>query len=113
MRSVGQKSYKPENDTQPAAKRRKLAPPDGSQPSSQPAQPSFAEVLARLKEEAGEAKGVPKYFSSFLLNPIMSSHLDAEGGADLWARPELPPLDEERDAISMYNNPCACYQNSL
>lgn len=28
--------------------------------------------------------------------------LEAEGGADQWARPPLPKINEKRDAISMY-----------
>ncbi|OBZ73506.1 DNA polymerase delta catalytic subunit [Grifola frondosa] len=66
-------------DAQPAPKRRKLGPSGPSFASSQPAQSSFADVLARLKEDAG-AK-------------------DAEGGADCWARPPLPSIDEKKDAI--------------
>ncbi|EIN06111.1 delta DNA polymerase [Punctularia strigosozonata HHB-11173 SS5] len=47
---------------------------------SQPTQSSFADVLERLKEETGEEAA-------------------AEGGADLWARPALRPIDEKRDSI--------------
>ena len=48
-------SFKLNMDSQPAAKKRKLAP---SAPSnSQPSQSSFADVLQRLKDEAGDAKG--------------------------------------------------------
>ncbi|THH28571.1 hypothetical protein EUX98_g5609 [Antrodiella citrinella] len=77
LAAMSQNSYKPDEDSQPAPKRRKLAPYQASQA---PSQPSFAEVLARLKEEAGESK-------------------DAEGGANLWARPELSPIDEESESI--------------
>ncbi|KZT70718.1 hypothetical protein DAEQUDRAFT_162972 [Daedalea quercina L-15889] len=64
---------------QPLVKKRKLGGDSfqGSQPINQP---SFADVLERLKEDAGEAK-------------------DVEGGADCWPRPKLPPIDEQRDAI--------------
>ena len=40
---------------QPAAKKRKLTP--SAPTNSQPSQSSFADVLERLKEEAGESKG--------------------------------------------------------
>ncbi|KAI0731291.1 DNA polymerase family B-domain-containing protein [Earliella scabrosa] len=74
----GDTSFKLNMDSQPAAKKRKLAP---SAPSnSQPSQSSFADVLQRLKDEAGDAK-------------------DAEGGADSWARPKLAPIDAKRDSI--------------
>ncbi|KAF8972660.1 ribonuclease H-like domain-containing protein [Flammula alnicola] len=65
----------------PAAKKRKLgpAPSFGSQPVSE--QPSFTEVLERLREEGANGQ------------------VDAEGGADQWARPALPQLDEKRDRI--------------
>ncbi|GJE91144.1 delta DNA polymerase [Phanerochaete sordida] len=95
--------------TEPPAKRRKLspspedanhdaqtAPPPASQPpltqsqsqkqkkgSSQnanQAQPSFADVLARLKETTAESR-------------------EAEGGADQWARPALPQIDPKNDAV--------------
>ncbi|KAH9933323.1 DNA polymerase family B-domain-containing protein [Fomitopsis serialis] len=49
----------------------------GSQPTNQP---SFADVLERLKEDAGEAK-------------------DVEGGADCWPRPKIGHINEQRDAI--------------
>jgi len=31
--------------------------------------------------------------------------LEAEGGADCWARPPLPPIDEQRDSISASHMP--------
>ncbi|PSR90586.1 hypothetical protein PHLCEN_2v4879 [Hermanssonia centrifuga] len=71
-------TYKPDLNSQPAAKRRKLGPSGPA--SSQPTQSSFADVLARLKEDAEETQ-------------------DAEGGADCWARPALPEIDERRDPI--------------
>ncbi|EGO22139.1 hypothetical protein SERLADRAFT_451027 [Serpula lacrymans var. lacrymans S7.9] len=46
-----------------------------SQPQSQSQSQSFADVLERLKVSG------------------------AEGGADCWARPALPPVDESRDAL--------------
>ncbi|KAF9477762.1 hypothetical protein BDN70DRAFT_880775 [Pholiota conissans] len=65
----------------PAAKKRKLgtAPSFGSQPIQQ--QPSFIEVLERLREENA------------------TGHHEAEGGADQWARPPLHHIDEKRDSI--------------
>ncbi|KAL4246251.1 DNA polymerase [Abortiporus biennis] len=66
--------------SQPAAKRRKLGPSGPSFTSSQPQEPSFADVLQRIKEEANESK-------------------EAEGGADAWARPPLPTIDEKTDPI--------------
>ncbi|TRM65265.1 DNA polymerase family B-domain-containing protein [Schizophyllum amplum] len=68
-----------DSEMEPAAKKRKLEP---SQPfsASQPGMPSFAEVLERLKDESADGVG-------------------AEGGADAWARPALPPIDEKNDAI--------------
>ena len=57
--------FKPEMDTEPASKRRKLAPQQTEPllPSSQPAQSSFADVLARLKEEAQETQGMSRVAS--------------------------------------------------
>ncbi|KAI0955116.1 DNA-directed DNA polymerase delta [Taiwanofungus camphoratus] len=73
-------TFKVDPESQPSPKRRKLGPSGSSFAASQLAQPSFADVLERLKEEAGEAK-------------------DAEGGADRWERPALPPLNEKKDTI--------------
>ncbi|KAK7687938.1 hypothetical protein QCA50_009157 [Cerrena zonata] len=77
-----QESFKMDTDSQPAPKRRKIGQSASAFSSSQqkPAEPSFAEVLQRLKEEAGETK-------------------DAEGGADAWARPTLQPINASKDAI--------------
>ncbi|KAF8899613.1 DNA polymerase family B-domain-containing protein [Gymnopilus junonius] len=68
-------------DALPAAKKRKLGQNGsfGSQPLTQ--QPSFTEVLERLKEESA------------------NGHSEAEGGADSWARPPLPEINEKRDSI--------------
>ncbi|KDR67983.1 hypothetical protein GALMADRAFT_257532 [Galerina marginata CBS 339.88] len=65
----------------PANKKRKLgsAGSFGSQPVTQ--QPSFTEVLERLKEEGANGRA------------------EAEGGADSWARPPLRELNEKRDSI--------------
>ena len=83
---------------QPLAKRRKLGGDSfqGSQPTNQP---SFADVLERLKEDAGEAKGMG-HGASIL--SISTAHADVEGGADCWPRPKLSHIDEKRDAISKY-----------
>ncbi|KAI0334514.1 hypothetical protein GY45DRAFT_1318071 [Cubamyces sp. BRFM 1775] len=75
----GDTSFKPDMDSQPALKKRKISPSAAA--TTQPLQSSFADVLQRLKEDANEAK-------------------DAEGGADAWARPHLPPIDAKRDSIT-------------
>ncbi|KAF9649950.1 hypothetical protein BDM02DRAFT_3227677 [Thelephora ganbajun] len=62
--------------SEPSAKRRKLDP-SGSQPQNQP---SFADVLQKLKEDAGE-----------------DTHV--EGGSDGWDRPALPTINPKRDPI--------------
>ncbi|PPQ66648.1 hypothetical protein CVT26_009402 [Gymnopilus dilepis] len=69
-------------DSIPAAKKRKLGQ-NGSFGSSQilTQQPSFTEVLERLKEESA------------------NEHPEAEGGADSWARPPPPKINETRDSI--------------
>ena len=54
--STSDASFKPSLDSEPAAKRRKLTP--STPANSQPSQSSFADVLQRLKEEAGETKGM-------------------------------------------------------
>jgi hypothetical protein len=48
-----QESVRKTSESQPAAKRRKLAGPT----AQVPAQSSFADVLAKLKEDASENKG--------------------------------------------------------
>ncbi|KIM44857.1 hypothetical protein M413DRAFT_442827 [Hebeloma cylindrosporum] len=67
--------------SQPVAKKRKIgpAPSFGSQPVTE--QPSFTEVLERLREEGSHGNA------------------GTEGGADSWARPPLPPLNEKQDKI--------------
>ncbi|EIW79208.1 hypothetical protein CONPUDRAFT_138364 [Coniophora puteana RWD-64-598 SS2] len=79
---------KPDGESEPTSKRRKVEPiptttPSQSQPHTQskvPAQSSFADVLQRLQEtKKGSAA--------------------AEGGADCWARPQLPPINESKDTI--------------
>ncbi|KAF4610971.1 hypothetical protein D9613_006736 [Agrocybe pediades] len=71
-----------DTDALPAAKKRKLeaAGSFSSQPLTQ--QPSFAEVLERLREEGA------------------TGTTEAEGGADAWARPPLPKIDEKKDSIT-------------
>ncbi|KAF9526132.1 DNA polymerase family B-domain-containing protein [Crepidotus variabilis] len=66
----------------PIPKKRKLGPSQtlGSQNGTQP-QPSFTDVLERLKEEG------------------VAGHSEAEGGADQWARPPLPPINEFTDDL--------------
>ncbi|KAG7093781.1 DNA-directed DNA polymerase delta [Marasmius oreades] len=68
---------KPELDSEPASKKRKIETPSFSQTRSQP---SFADVLEKLKEETGEAP-------------------ETEGGANCWSRPSLPSINERRDKI--------------
>ncbi|KAL0060857.1 DNA-directed DNA polymerase delta [Marasmius tenuissimus] len=68
---------KPDLESQPAAKKRRLESPSGSQAE---AKSSFADVLEKLKDETGERP-------------------DTEGGADCWSRPQLNGIDEARDKI--------------
>ncbi|KAH7911043.1 DNA polymerase family B-domain-containing protein [Hygrophoropsis aurantiaca] len=68
---------KPDVASEPAAKRRKLVPITEAQPQTSQ---SFADVLERLNQ--GSKGGVA-----------------AEGGADCWPRPKLPPIDEKTDTI--------------
>ncbi|KAL0580603.1 DNA-directed DNA polymerase delta [Marasmius crinis-equi] len=68
---------KPDLESQPAAKKRKLDLPSGSQSEFKS---SFADVLEKLKEGTGEKS-------------------DTEGGADCWSRPSLTSLKESRDKI--------------
>jgi DNA polymerase delta subunit 1 len=89
-----------ETHSQPVAKKRKLglAPSFGSQPVSQ--QLSFTEVLERLREEGNQGNAGASLATSLLF--FFNAHPctpGAEGGADSWARPPLPPLNEERDKI--------------
>ncbi|RDB23547.1 DNA polymerase delta catalytic subunit [Hypsizygus marmoreus] len=69
---------KPDAASEPATKRRRLGPAPSF--GSRPTESSFADVLERLKEQAGEG------------------HV-AEGGSDCWARPYLPPVNDKRDTI--------------
>ena len=48
-------SFKLNMDSQPAPKKRKISPTGPS--NSQPSQSSFADVLQRLKDDAGESRG--------------------------------------------------------
>ncbi|KIJ20820.1 hypothetical protein PAXINDRAFT_174244 [Paxillus involutus ATCC 200175] len=64
-------------ETEPAAKRRKLAPA-GSQRTQNS---SFADVLEQLSQ-SGPGSGP-----------------SSEGGADCWARPKLAPINQKRDTI--------------
>ncbi|KIK07783.1 hypothetical protein K443DRAFT_622150 [Laccaria amethystina LaAM-08-1] len=69
-------------ESERTAKKRKLGPTNSFNKSQSQLsqQPSFADVLERLKEEAA---GV----------------VDVEGGADKWARPPLRKLNEKKDTI--------------
>ncbi|EDR05542.1 uncharacterized protein LACBIDRAFT_251819 [Laccaria bicolor S238N-H82] len=71
-------------ESERAAKKRKLGPTQSfnhNQTRSQLSQqPSFTDVLARLKEEAAGLE-------------------DVEGGADKWARPPLRKMNEKKDSI--------------
>ncbi|KAF9078186.1 DNA polymerase family B-domain-containing protein [Rhodocollybia butyracea] len=70
---------KPATKNEPATKKRKLEP-TSSQKSQTQTQPSFTTVLERLKEESDGKRA-------------------AEGGADQWARPALPKINEKQDKI--------------
>ncbi|KAF9462946.1 delta DNA polymerase [Collybia nuda] len=83
---------KPESDT----KRRKLGPTQVF--GSQPTESSFADVLQRLKEEAGDGIGT-LYFHSTTVQPDIICSEEAEGGANQWARPFLSPLNEKQDDL--------------
>jgi DNA polymerase delta subunit 1 len=85
--------------SEPATKKRKIEPESSFR--TQPVQSSFAGVLERLKEEAGDSigeyirlKGIKEIakFSFFFF-------VAAEGGADSWSRPKLPRIDDKRDKI--------------
>ncbi|KAI0060994.1 hypothetical protein BV25DRAFT_1870956 [Artomyces pyxidatus] len=68
-------------NSEPVAKKRKVATgPSGSQAQPIPVEPSFTEVLARIQTDSGES-------------------VEAEGGANLWSRPTLPPINEAKDSI--------------
>ena len=103
-----------------------LSQPSLSQPSSQQ-KSSFADVLARLKETASEGRGTwvilavvpPCSLSSktmytrtslqYLVPLLMSrselsltgllTNIEAEGGANSWARPEPPQLNPAEDSL--------------
>lgn len=80
-----------------ATKRRKLGLTQAF--GSQPTESSFADVLQRLKEEAGDGVGTLCIQLNELFNDIILLK-EAEGGADQWARPFLSPLNEKQDTIS-------------
>ncbi|KAF8519681.1 DNA polymerase family B-domain-containing protein [Gautieria morchelliformis] len=78
MPSPGSKENVPSQpESGPAAKKRKL----GAANVGVAAQPSFADVLEKLKDEHG------------------SGIADSEGGADAWARPPLPKFNPKMDKI--------------
>ncbi|KAI0044763.1 hypothetical protein FA95DRAFT_1597235 [Auriscalpium vulgare] len=67
--------------SEPAAKKRKLASgPSGSQARSAAALPSFADVLEKIQVDSGDG-------------------VEAEGGANLWSRPSVRPIDVAKDSI--------------
>ncbi|KAG1741100.1 DNA polymerase family B-domain-containing protein [Suillus lakei] len=68
---------KPGVSSEPATKRRKLGPSNSQKTHGS----SFADVLEQLSQDRAH-DGVA-----------------AEGGADSWARPNLPPINEKRDSI--------------
>ncbi|VDB88666.1 unnamed protein product [Peniophora sp. CBMAI 1063] len=78
---------RPSDSSERAAKRRKLdTTPQGSQASQKAqqglgSQPSFADVLEKLNTESEGAAS-------------------DEGGANSWGRPELAPINEDRDSIT-------------
>ncbi|KIK61596.1 hypothetical protein GYMLUDRAFT_42607 [Collybiopsis luxurians FD-317 M1] len=72
---------KPAIGNEPASKKRKIEHSSSSQRISQTqSRPSFTTVLERLKEETDGKRA-------------------AEGGADQWARPATPKLNENKDRI--------------
>ncbi|KAG5647896.1 hypothetical protein DXG03_007820 [Asterophora parasitica] len=74
------RARKSNDSPEPVTKRRKLAPAASFQGSQTTVESTFADVLQRIKEEAGEG------------------HI-AEGGSDSWARPYLAPINEKKDTI--------------
>jgi DNA polymerase delta subunit 1 len=64
---------------EPSSKRRKIVTSSSQKSNTQSSQPSFADVLERLKEESGDSA-------------------EAEGGADCWARPYVK-INEKTDNI--------------
>lgn len=91
-------SFKPDLDSQPVLKKRKISSTGAA--STQPLQSSFADVLQRLKEEANETRGWCHLWTNVL---TLTFKVDAEGGADAWARPSLPNIDPKRDSISKHS----------
>ena len=74
-------SFKLSLDQEPAAKRRKLTP--STPANSQPNQSSFADVLQRLKEDAGETKGAScrqLCCSSYVLTFMQKQKEEQTGG---------------------------------
>lgn len=83
-----------------ATKRRKLGPSASFQ-GSQGGDSSFADVLQRIKDEAGD--GNSEFYSSWRKQTLsMGAYVVAEGGSDSWARPYLAPLNEKTDKIGMF-----------
>ena len=93
-------SEKTDVESEPAAKKRKLAT-SGSfgNPGSQTMQSSFTEVLERLKEESGGVIG-RSCVCYLLIEQLADFNAVAEGGADDWARPSLPAMNEMKDKLS-------------
>ncbi|KAK7056216.1 DNA-directed DNA polymerase delta [Paramarasmius palmivorus] len=90
------KRTKPDTETQPATKKRKLEGASFGSQGSQ-SQSSFASVLEKLKEESGEKP-------------------EAEGGANCWSRPRLSPIDEKRDTLVFQQievEPCTEFNRPL
>ena len=79
-------------DIGPAPKKRKLGPAN----ARVTAQPSFTEVLERLKGETKGSRGVSRATS---MSRQTDSRTESEGGADAWARPKLPKLNPKTDKI--------------
>jgi DNA polymerase delta subunit 1 len=85
-------------ETEPAAKRRKLAPA-GSQRTQNS---SFADVLEQLSQSGpGSGPCASLMVPSLRLSDSFERALASEGGADCWARPKLAPINQKRDTISM------------
>jgi hypothetical protein len=90
------------DDSDRAAKKRKVGL-SGS--ASVPAQPSFTTVLERLNEEASHNSRTWSSTTSRYSAESVISHIEAEGGADAWARPPLLKLDEKKDSIGTFALP--------
>lgn len=77
-----------------AAKKRKISQPPRNQVKQSS---SFADVLEKLQVNTTNADSGLWGCASVTLRNISAS----EGGAGLWERSAVPPIDEKRDSIGM------------